>query len=131
MDYRLAADFVVVLHAAFVIFTVFGGLLAWKWPRAAWLHVPCFLWAAWVELTGWLCPLTPLENLLREQAGAITYQTGFIAHYLMPVLYPEGLTRTIQVCLGLMVLIGNVFLYAILINRYRSEGWRHSRRPSI
>jgi hypothetical protein len=127
----MAADFVVVLHAVFVLFASLGGVIVLKWPRAAWLHVPCFLWAAWIELAGWLCPLTPLENLLRAKAGAITYQTGFIAHYLMPVLYPEGLTRTIQVCLGLVVLIGNVILYAILINSNRSGWWRHSRRPSI
>lgn len=121
MDYRLAADCVVVLHAAFVLFAALGGLLVWRWPRVAWLHMPCFLWAAWVELAGRLCPLTPLENQLRELAGATTYHTGFVAHYLLPVLYPEGMSRFIQLCLGLLVLAGNLALYVVLFNR-RGKG---------
>jgi len=120
----------VVLHLAFVLFAALGGALVWKWPRAAWLHVPCFLWAAWVELSGRLCPLTPLENLLREQAGATAYQTGFIAHYLLPALYPEGLTRAIQICLGSFVLTGNIALYVVLLCRYGKTTSHHGHRPS-
>lgn len=119
MNPSLAADLVVVLHVAFVFFAALGGMLVWKWHRVAWLHVPCFLWAAWVELAGWFCPLTPLENLLREQAGVTSYQTGFVEHYLLPALYPEGLTRTIQITLGLLVLIANFVLYLLLIQRSR------------
>jgi len=131
MDVRLAADLVVSLHAAFVLFVVFGGLLATKWPRAAWVHIPCFLWGAWVEMAGWLCPLTPLENLLREHGGEAAYQVGFIEHYLLPVLYPEGLTRTIQICLGLLMLLGNLFLYAALFQRRRRRHCRNGLPPSI
>lgn len=131
MNPGLAADLVVVLHAAFVLFAALGGLLVWKWHRAAWLHVPCFLWAAWVELAGWFCPLTPLENLLREQAGVTSYQSGFVEHYLLPVLYPDGLTRAIQITLGLLVLLGNVALYLVLTHRCGKGNRHNSRRPFI
>lgn len=131
MDYRWLADCVVLLHAAFVLFAALGGLLVWKWPRVVWLHVPCFLWGTWVELTGRLCPLTPLENLLRVKGGAIAYQTGFVDHYLLPVLYPEGLPRTVQICLGLFVLTGNVALYVVFIARHGKKQGANNRRLSV
>ena len=89
----MLADLVVLIHFAFVVFVVAGGLLVWKWPRVAWLHVPCALWGAAVEFGGWVCPLTPLENTLRVRAGEAGYQGDFVARHVMPVLYPEGLTR--------------------------------------
>lgn len=112
MGYRVLADFVVVVHAAFVLFAVFGGFLVLRRRRLAWMHVPAVLWAALVETAGWTCPLTPLENLLRHRAGEKTYPSGFIEHYLMPVLYPEALTREVQIILGLMVLFINILVYA-------------------
>ena len=108
---RLLAVLVVVAHLAFVLFVVLGGLLVMKWPRVAWAHAPAAAWAAVVELTGWVCPLTPLEQLLRERAGASAYQGDFVARYLLPVLYPEGLTRDAQIALGVAVLALNGAVY--------------------
>ena len=108
---RLFAVLVVVAHLAFVLFVVLGGLLVMKWPRVAWAHAPAAAWGAVVELTGWVCPLTPLEQLLRERAGASAYQGDFVARYLLPVLYPEGLTRDAQIALGIAVLALNGAVY--------------------
>ena len=85
----LMADLIVLLHFAFVVFVVLGGLLALRWPRVVWLHVPAVIWGALVEFTGWICPLTPLENRLRRASGEASYQGDFIAHYILPALYPE------------------------------------------
>jgi Protein of Unknown function (DUF2784) len=115
--YGLLADLTVLLHAAFIIFAVFGGLLAVRWPRIVWLHLPAVLWAAFVEFSGRICPLTPLENRYRELAGESGYSGGFIEHYVLPVIYPAGLTRDIQLWLGLGVLVVNVVAYGIVIRR--------------
>ena len=111
MWHRFLADLLVVLHLAFVLFAVFGGLLAVRWKRVVWLHLPAVLWAGLVELAGWICPLTPLENQLRFKAGASGYAGDFVSHYLLFVLYPAGLTRTIQVILGALVLGLNILIY--------------------
>jgi len=110
--WSLLADALVMLHLGFLLFVVLGGLLALRWPRAAWIHIPCALWGAWVELAGSVCPLTPLENALRARAGEVGYAGGFIEHYLVPVLYPPGLTRGMQVALGAAVVALNVGVYA-------------------
>ncbi len=120
MPPRLAADLVVILHAAFVVFVVSGGLLALRWPAAAWLHLPAAAWGAAIELTGWMCPLTPLENALRLRAGDDTYAGDFIARYLLAALYPEGLTREVQFALGAAVLIINAAVYSIVVRRARA-----------
>ncbi len=117
MHYGLLADLTVLLHAAFILFAVFGGLLAVRWPRIAWLHVPAVLWAAFMEFSGRICPLTPLENHYRELAGESGYTGGFIEHYILPVIYPAGLTRDIQLGLGLGVLVVNIVAYGIVIRR--------------
>jgi hypothetical protein len=109
------ADAVVVVHAAFVAFVAVGGLLALRWRRLAWLHVPAFLWGAAIELAGWICPLTPLENRLRRAAGEAGYGGGFIEHYLIPILYPAGLTRAHQIALGVAVLAVNATIYGALV----------------
>ena len=96
-----------------------GGLLAVHWPRAAWVHVPAVTWGALVEFTGWICPLTPLENRLRRAGGETGYEGDFIAHYILPVLYPNGLTRTDQLMLGGVALAVNVAIYAFVFVRYR------------
>lgn len=111
MPYRLLADGVLIAHLAFIVFAVFGGMLAWKWPRAAWLHLPAAAWAAGIEFGGWYCPLTDLENFLLAAAGEATYQTGFIERYLLPVIYPPGLTRRHQIILGAAVIAINLFCY--------------------
>lgn len=117
MTLSLLADLVLVGHVAFVAFVVLGGLLVLRWGRVAWLHVPCALWGAWVEIAGWMCPLTPLENALRRAAGQAGYAGGFLEHYVAPVLYPPGLTRGFQVALGVAVLALNVAVYSIVWRR--------------
>ena len=117
MAYRLLADAVVVLHAAFIVFVVAGGFLAWRWRWVAWAHVPCAVWGALIEYRGWICPLTPLENYLRRRAGVEGYAGGFIEHYVTPVLYPAGLTPPKQVVLGSLVLVVNVIAYGVLVRR--------------
>ena len=117
MLYRLVADLIVVLHLAFVLFAVLGGFLVLRWKRCAWIHVPAVLWAALIEFAGWVCPLTPLENLLRERGGAIAYRSGFIEHYILPVLYPTVLTRRVQIALGLFVLAINLGIYGWVLHR--------------
>lgn len=111
MLYPILADLVVLLHAAFVVFAVLGGLLVFRWERAAWVHLPAVLWAAGTELAGWICPLTPLENWLRQQEGNSGYGSDFIAHYLLPVLYPAGLTRQAQMVLGVLLVAINLAIY--------------------
>jgi hypothetical protein len=108
----LAADAVVLLHLAFIAFVVGGAALLWRWPRVALLHVPAALWGAYVELAGTYCPLTPLENRLRARAGG-AYSGGFVEHYLLPLIYPEALTRELQLLLGLFVVCLNLLLYGL------------------
>lgn len=122
MHYRSLADLVVFLHLAFVGFVVFGALLVTRRPRVAWIHVPCVLWGALIEFAGWVCPLTPLENHFRELGGEAGYAGGFVEHYLLPVLYPQGLTRAAQVLLGILVLGLNGAVYGRLILRRRLGG---------
>ena len=112
------ADSVVLLHMCFVVFVVAGGLLALRWRRMAWVHVPCAVWGAWIEFAGWVCPLTPLEIWLRRRAGEVGYETGFIEHYVLPVLYPSELTRSTQLVLGTAVVVLNVALYAWVWRRW-------------
>ncbi|MFH1079545.1 MAG: DUF2784 domain-containing protein [Pseudomonadota bacterium] len=117
MIYGIFADVLVLAHTVFVLFAVFGGFLVLRRQRLAWLHIPAVLWASLVEMAGGVCPLTPLENLLRHRAGKNTYQSDFIDHYLTPVLYPEALTRELQIALGLAVLFINVSVYAWIWRR--------------
>jgi len=112
MLYGLAAAAVVAFHFAFVVFVVLGGLLVWRWPKVAWMHLPCAVWGALVEVTGVICPLTPLEKWLRESAGLASFEGGFIAHHIVPVLYPAGLTRGVQLVLAVFVVALNVAVYA-------------------
>lgn len=120
MVYLVLADAVLVTHVAFVAFVVAGGLLVVRWKRVAWAHVPCALWGAWVELAGWVCPLTPLENTLRRRAGHLGYSEGFLDHYVVPILYPAGLTRGMMVALGLAVLVMNVSVYVWAWRRHHA-----------
>ncbi|SPJ35355.1 DUF2784 domain-containing protein [Kushneria phyllosphaerae] len=121
MAYRLAADGVLILHLAFIAWVVFGALAVLRCPRLAALHVPALAWAVALELNGWRCPLTPLENLLRSRAGQAGFEGGFIEHYLLGMIYPAGLTPTIQLWLGLGVLLINLPAYMWLIRRRRRQ----------
>jgi Protein of Unknown function (DUF2784) len=118
MVFRLLADITVVVHLAFVVFVLFGALLVVRWPRVAWLHVPAVAWGAWVEFAGWLCPLTPLENWLRTKSGAAAYNSSFVEHYLLPLLYPASLSRELQWALGSIVLLVNAGLYLVVLRRH-------------
>lgn len=117
MSYRIAADAVLLLHLAFILFVVLGGLLVLKWPRLAWLHLPAVAWGATVEFLHLICPLTLLENRLRLAAGEQGYSGGFIEHYLLPLIYPAGLTPAIQIWLGALVLLLNLLPYGLLARR--------------
>ena len=122
MWYAFVADVIVLVHALFVLFVMFGSLLVLRWPRAAWLHVPALLWGLFVEFSGATCPLTPLESWFRGLQGEIGDSQDFLSRWLLTVLYPESLTRGLQITLGASLLLLNLSLYAWV--------WRKSRRPS-
>ena len=124
MPYGLMADALLLLHGGFVLFVVAGGLLVLRWPWLAWLHLPAALWGAVIEFAGFVCPLTPLENVWRRAAGGTGYQGGFIEHYVTAAIYPTGLTRSVQMVLGLLVILINGWVYWRLVTR-RVD----SRRP--
>lgn len=115
--YRLLANAVVVLHGLFIVFIVLGGFLAWRWRWVAAVHLPVAVWGVLIEYRGWICPLTPLENQLRAKAGEQGYSGGFIEHYLLPAIYPSGLTPRVQAVLGTAVLVVNLFAYGVLLRR--------------
>jgi hypothetical protein len=117
---RIAADAVLVTHLAFVLFVLLGGLLVLRWPKLAWLHLPAVVWGALIELNGWICPLTPLEVALREAAGGTGYRGDFLQHYIVALLYPEGLTRTMQLGFGGLVLLINTAIYVVILRRPRA-----------
>ena len=113
--YLLLADLIIILHLGFIVFAALGGLLLFKWPHLAWLHLPAVIWGAFTEFMGLICPLTPLEIWLRQQAGAEPYQDSFISHYLVPLIYPPGLTSSMQWLLGGILVTLNVLIYAWLV----------------
>ena len=115
--YRLLANAVVSIHALFILFVVLGGFLAWRRRWIAAVHIPCAIWGVLIEYRGWMCPLTPVENALRAKAGQQGYSGGFIEHYLMPTIYPSGLTPRVQALLGTFVLVVNAFAYTVLLRR--------------
>lgn len=117
----LLADGVVLLHAAFIAFVLLGGLLCVRWPRLVLLHLPAWVWGAYIELSGGLCPLTPLENRLRTAAGEAGYRGGFVEHHLLPLIYPAALTRDVQLLLGGAVIALNLAVYAWLLWRWRRD----------
>ena len=117
MLFKLLADTVAFIHLLFVAFAVAGGLLALRWRWLPWLHLPALAWGATVELSGWICPLTPLENWLRAAGGAAGYSGGFVDHYLLPLLYPASLERGTQLALGLALLAINAVAYSLVWRR--------------
>jgi hypothetical protein len=121
MSYQLLADAVVILHLAFVLFVLFGGLLVLWRTRMVWFHLPAALWGAAVEFGGWVCPLTPLEQWLRPEGGQPGYRSDFIEEYVLPVLYPAGLTDDLQVALGTLVVAVNMTIYGWLWRRMRKK----------
>ena len=120
MSARALADALVLLHGLFVVFAVAGGALVLWRPWIALVHLPAAAWAAWVELSASICPLTPLENRWRRAAGEAGYEGGFVEHYVVPALYPDGLTPRMQLALGIAVITINALFYAL--------AWRRARR---
>lgn len=118
-SYGNLATLVVGFHFAFLLFVMFGGLLVLRWPRVVWLHIPCFLWGSYIEVSGGICPLTPLENRLRRAAGEAEYVGSFIEEYITAVMYPAGLTRMVQFALAVGLVLLNVAIYAWVIRRRR------------
>jgi uncharacterized membrane protein YedE/YeeE len=125
MWYRAGADLVVVVHLLFICFVVGGAFLTWRWPRVVWAHIPAVIYGALVEFAGLTCPLTVLENDLRQRAGGAGYTGGFIDHYLIKVIYPPGLTRGMQIGLGVLVLLVAIIGYWGFLRR---RGWIRGRR---
>lgn len=117
MVYHLAANTIAILHLAFIVFVVLGGIAVLKWPWLMWIHLPAAIWGSLIEFAGWYCPLTTWENTLLRRAGQAGYTNGFIEHYLFAIIYPSGLTRGMQVTLGVIVLVINVAVYARLAQR--------------
>ena len=113
----ILADAVLLIHAAFVAWVVFGVLAVWRWPRLAALHLPALAWAIWIEASGRVCPLTPLEVSLRREAGESGYTGGFIDHYVGGILYPAGLTREAQWTMAGLLVAVNVVVYGLLLVR--------------
>lgn len=109
--FQLAADLVVLFHLCFILFSLAGGVLSFYEKKWAWVHIPTALWAGFVELSGWICPLTPLENWLRLRAGQAGYKGSFVEHYILPLIYPGAMTRTQQILLAIVVLLLNAFIY--------------------
>ncbi len=115
------ADAVLLAHLLFIVFALGGGLLALRWSWMPWIHLPALAWGATVEFTGWICPLTPLENALRRAGGAAGYTESFIERYLLPLIYPGELTRELQFVFGGLLLLINIVVYAIVWRRRRKR----------
>jgi hypothetical protein len=125
MIYRIAADAVLLVHLAFILFVVLGGWLVLRNPKFIWFHLSAAAWGAFIEFSGRVCPLTPLENQLRIVSGSAGYSGGFIERYLIPVVYPSGLDRSLQIALGLGVILVNAVFYGLLVKR-----WVRTRRDA-
>lgn len=128
---RLTADALVIVHLAFIVFVVAGGFLVWRWPRLIWIHLPMALWGGLVEFFDWVCPLTPLENRLRRFAGDAGFEGSFIEHYLVPIVYPPGLNRTLQITLGAAVVLVNAAAYLLYFRRRRPRDDVYSKGQSV
>lgn len=115
--YSILADAVIIIHFLFIAFVVAGGLLVWRRPCLAWIHLPAVAWGAGIEFMGGTCPLTPLENYLRRLGGESTYSGDFVVQYLLPVIYPENLTSVMQYILGGLVIVINLIVYGMIIRR--------------
>ena len=121
MIYSFLADLLMLFHLVFILYVMAGALLIFKWPKTLWLHLPACFWGMTVEFTGWICPLTPWEIRLRRLAGDEDYNGSFIEQYLIPIIYPSGLNREMQMLLGVTVLIVNLSLYTLILLKSRKR----------
>ena len=121
MLYQLAADFIVLIHFAFIVFVLAGGFLVLKWRWVIWLHIPAAIWGALIVMVGWICPLTPMENILRQAGAGEIYTNSFIDRYLAPVIYPAGFTNEMFIAMGIVVIVINVLVYTIFLIHRKKE----------
>jgi hypothetical protein len=121
MYYAVVADALVIFHLVFIVFVMLGGLLLLKWHWLIYLHLPAVAWGILVELQGWPCPLTPLEQHFRTLAGETGYSGGFVQHYLLPIIYPAGLTRELQTVIAISVISVNLVIYTLIYVKYRRD----------
>ena len=117
MLFRILIDLTIFIHFGFAIFAAIGGLFALRWRTVIIFHLPACIWAALIEFSGWICPLTPLENWFRIKGAATGYQNGYLDPYILPILYPENLTRGIQIVLGILVITANAIIYGIIVKK--------------
>ena len=117
MLYQIVADFIVLLHFSFIVFVIVGGFLVFKWHWLIWVHIPSVIWAFLITIVGWICPLTPIENMLRQAGGGEVYSSSFIQFYLMPLIYPSAWNRGIFIAMGMSVIVINVIVYTLLFVR--------------
>lgn len=123
---RIAADLVLAVHLGFIVFVILGGLLLLRFPKIMYLHIPAAVWGAFVEISGRICPLTTWENDLRQSAGESGYAESFVEHYLVPIIYPAGLTRDVQLTLAGIVVFANIVIYGWLLYRWNRSRARES-----
>lgn len=121
MSKLITTDLVILIHFSFILFVIFGGLLTLKWKKLIFLHLPAVVWGSLLEFSGWICPLTTLENQLYQIKDAETYSTGFIAHYIIPVIYPQQLTQNIQIILGILLIVFNLIIYTLFFKKWISK----------
>lgn len=119
--YRIAAELVMATHFLFVVYVALGGLLVLRWRWTVWLHIPAVIWGAYIASSGGICPLTPLENWLRVQAGQAGYEGGFVQRYIMPILYPGEITVSQQMIETVVVVFANAVIYLLVLRRVRAE----------
>ncbi len=121
MLYQLVADLIVLIHFAFIVFVLAGGLLVFKWHWILWLHIPAAIWGALIVMVGWICPLTPIENMLRQGGAGVAYPSGFIDRYFAPLIYPADFTDEMAIAMGVVVIVINVLVYSIFLVRRKRE----------
>ena len=119
--YKILTNLVVLIHLLFILYVVFGALLAFRWKRSLIIHIPAVIWGVIVEYMNLICPLTPLENYFRKLAGYASFSTGFIDHYLTPVIYPENLEQSTQIFFGSFVVIINILAYTLIVIIYNRK----------
>ena len=129
MIYKLFTTLIIFIHFLFIIYVLFGAFLGMKWPKSLFVHLPSFFWGAYIELSGGVCPLTPLENWLRIKGGNISYAGDFIEHYVENLVYPPGLTRKIQIIFGIIVIVINIAVYFYIYRRRKMLSNYTARHP--
>ena len=117
--YLWLSNLIILVHFLFILFVLLGGLLVLRWPKIIWLHLPAIIWGFLVEINGWICPLTPWENHFRQLAGKLVYEGDFIGEYLIPLIYPIGLTREMQYLFAIIVVLLNAMFYFLIWQRHK------------